>query len=89
VGGAGRAAGTTAVLNAANEVAVAAFLTGASAFDQIHAVNLRNFGGGCCPPIPIRSKPCWRWTPARAALQRNAQRLASERCFCCMELSPC
>ncbi len=31
--------GTCAVLNAANEVAVAAFLDGAIRFDQIHAVN--------------------------------------------------
>ena len=34
------AAGTTAVLNAANEVAVAAFLDGQIRFDQIHSVNL-------------------------------------------------
>jgi 1-deoxy-D-xylulose-5-phosphate reductoisomerase len=33
------APGTTAVLNAANEVAVAAFLDGRLRFDQIHAVN--------------------------------------------------
>lgn len=33
-------AGSTAVLNAANEVAVAAFLDGEIRFDQIHAVNL-------------------------------------------------
>ncbi|HSW16397.1 MAG TPA: 1-deoxy-D-xylulose-5-phosphate reductoisomerase, partial [Ramlibacter sp.] len=32
--------GTTAVLNAANEVAVAAFLAGRARFDQIHSVNL-------------------------------------------------
>lgn len=32
--------GSTAVLNAANEVAVEAFLSGALRFDQIHAVNL-------------------------------------------------
>jgi 1-deoxy-D-xylulose-5-phosphate reductoisomerase len=32
-------AGTTAVLNAANEVAVASFLAGQLGFDQIHAVN--------------------------------------------------
>jgi 1-deoxy-D-xylulose-5-phosphate reductoisomerase len=35
----GAAPGTTAVLNAANEVAVAAFLNGHIRFDQIHAVN--------------------------------------------------
>ena len=33
------APGTTAVLNAANEVAVAAFLAGQIRFDQIHHVN--------------------------------------------------
>jgi 1-deoxy-D-xylulose-5-phosphate reductoisomerase len=33
-------AGTTAVLNAANEMAVAAFLAGQIRFDQMHAVNL-------------------------------------------------
>ena len=33
--------GSTAVLNAANEVAVAAFLTGTIRFDQIHSVNAR------------------------------------------------
>ena len=32
--------GTTAVLNAANEIAVAAFLAGSLRFDRIHAVNL-------------------------------------------------
>jgi 1-deoxy-D-xylulose-5-phosphate reductoisomerase len=32
-------AGSTAVLNAANEVAVAAFLDGKIRFDQIHVVN--------------------------------------------------
>ncbi|MFY8104776.1 MAG: 1-deoxy-D-xylulose-5-phosphate reductoisomerase, partial [Ramlibacter sp.] len=32
--------GTTAVLNAANEVAVEAFLAGRIRFDQIHALNL-------------------------------------------------
>ena len=35
-----RPSGSTAVLNAANEVAVAAFLDGQIRFDQIHAVNL-------------------------------------------------
>jgi 1-deoxy-D-xylulose-5-phosphate reductoisomerase len=33
-------AGSTAVLNAANEIAVAAFLARQIRFDQIHAVNL-------------------------------------------------
>ncbi|SDM37521.1 1-deoxy-D-xylulose 5-phosphate reductoisomerase [Oryzisolibacter propanilivorax] len=39
------APGTTAVLNAANEVAVAAFLDGRIRFDQIHAVNLATLEG--------------------------------------------
>ncbi len=34
--------GSTAVLNAANEVAVAAFLAGAIGFDRIHEVNVRS-----------------------------------------------
>jgi 1-deoxy-D-xylulose-5-phosphate reductoisomerase len=37
-------AGSTAVLNAANEVAVAAFLDGKIRFDQIHVVNLETLG---------------------------------------------
>ena len=37
-------AGTTAVLNAANEVAVEAFLSGRLRFDQIHAVNHATLG---------------------------------------------
>lgn len=37
-------AGTTAVLNAANEVAVAAFLEGRLRFDRIHAVNQATLG---------------------------------------------
>jgi 1-deoxy-D-xylulose-5-phosphate reductoisomerase len=39
-------AGTTAVLNAANEVAVEAFLNGQIRFDQIHEVNLRTLAQG-------------------------------------------
>jgi 1-deoxy-D-xylulose-5-phosphate reductoisomerase len=35
------AAGSTTVLNAANEIAVEAFLTGSIRFDQIHAINLQ------------------------------------------------
>ncbi len=43
--------GTTAVLNAANEVAVAAFLSGHLRFDRIHAVNLETLGA-LTPPQP-------------------------------------
>jgi 1-deoxy-D-xylulose-5-phosphate reductoisomerase len=37
--------GTTAVLNASNEVAVAAFLDRRIRYDQIHHVNLETLGG--------------------------------------------
>jgi 1-deoxy-D-xylulose-5-phosphate reductoisomerase len=49
------APGTPAVLNAANEVAVAAFLEGRIRFDQIHAVNLATLAG--LAPSPPRSLP--------------------------------
>ncbi len=42
--------GTSAVLNAANEVAVAAFLDGKIRFDQIHAVNVEALGRYLPPP---------------------------------------
>jgi 1-deoxy-D-xylulose-5-phosphate reductoisomerase len=38
-------AGSTAVLNAANEIAVASFLAGQIRFDQIHQVNLETLSG--------------------------------------------
>jgi len=44
-------AGTTAVLNAANEVAVAAFLDKRIRFDQIHTVNLECLNS-CVPDAP-------------------------------------
>ncbi len=44
-------AGTTAVLNAANEVAVQAFLERRIRFDQMHAVNLATLSG-VLPPKP-------------------------------------
>ena len=49
------APGTPAVLNAANEVAVAAFLERRIRFDQIHAVNLATLAG--LVPSPPRSLP--------------------------------
>ena len=50
------AAGSTAVLNAANEEAVAAFLAGTIRFDQIHTVNMHTLeqvipAAGCCDSI--------------------------------------
>jgi len=47
------ASGSTAVLNAANEVAVAAFLVGDIRFDQIHAVNLETLSA--MVPMPPTS----------------------------------
>jgi len=44
--------GTTAVLNAANEVAVAAFLEGQIRFDQIHAINLETLAR-FAPTAPV------------------------------------
>ncbi|RZL02972.1 MAG: 1-deoxy-D-xylulose-5-phosphate reductoisomerase [Rubrivivax sp.] len=49
-------AGSTCVLNAANEVAVDAFLTGRIRFDQIHAVNAQSLAdcaveSGCCDSV--------------------------------------
>ncbi|HOE43389.1 MAG TPA: 1-deoxy-D-xylulose-5-phosphate reductoisomerase [Rhodoferax sp.] len=42
--------GSTAVLNAANEIAVAGFLAGKIRFDQIHAVNLETLSGVVTSP---------------------------------------
>jgi 1-deoxy-D-xylulose-5-phosphate reductoisomerase len=44
-------AGSTAVLNAANEVAVQAFLDGAIGFDQIHQVNRGTLDGWSAPVV--------------------------------------
>ena len=69
-------AGTTAVLNAANEVAVAQFLQRRIRFDQIHALNLETLSS-----VPV-SKPgslddlLALDQQARASAQRIAQRLA-------------
>jgi 1-deoxy-D-xylulose-5-phosphate reductoisomerase len=65
--------GTTAVLNAANEVAVAAFLDGASGLTRF-TVNLATLDA-VQPPSPIRWSPCWRWTPRCARLRNGAPRL--------------
>jgi 1-deoxy-D-xylulose-5-phosphate reductoisomerase len=43
--------GSTAVLNAANEVAVQAFLESRIRFDQIHQVNLRTLEGWAMPQV--------------------------------------
>jgi 1-deoxy-D-xylulose-5-phosphate reductoisomerase len=46
--------GTTAVLNAANEIAVAAFLESRIRFDQIHRVNQATLSGfSVSPPVSL------------------------------------
>lgn len=64
------APGTTAVLNAANEVAVAAFLERRIRFDQIHAVNLATLAG------LVPSKP--QTLQDLLALDADARRAAHE-----------
>lgn len=68
--------GTTAVLNAANEVAVEAFLTGKLRFDHIHAVNLATLDAvQPSKPESLESLLALDAT-ARVAAQRAAAALA-------------
>jgi 1-deoxy-D-xylulose-5-phosphate reductoisomerase len=69
--------GTTAVLNAANEVAVAAFLDRRIRFDQIHALNLETLSAVACSNPDSLDALLALDADARAAAQRIAQRLAS------------
>ncbi len=69
--------GTTAVLNAANEVAVAAFLDRRIRFDQIHALNLETLSAVACSNPDSLDALLDLDADARAAAQRIAQRLAS------------
>ena len=63
--------GTTAVLNAANEVAVAAFLAGTVRFDRIHAVDAATMDAVArAAAPPTRWSRCWSWTTRRAARPR-------------------
>ena len=65
--------GTTAVLNAANEVAVAAFLDGAHPLRPIHAVNARTLEA----VLPVRAAAIARGPAgARAARARGTRRRA-------------
>lgn len=70
------AEGTSAVLNAANEVAVGAFLAGRLRFDQIHAVNLAVLDA--VRPAQVDSLPALLAldAQARAAAGQAAARLA-------------
>jgi 1-deoxy-D-xylulose-5-phosphate reductoisomerase len=66
-------AGSTAVLNAANEVAVASFLDGALRFDQIHAVNAATLEHLAVPPDAAAS------LDGLLALDEHARRIAREQ----------
>ena len=70
-------AGTTAVLNAANEVAVAAFLDRRIRFDQIHAVNLEVLAG--LPPSSPTSLDDLLALDARARQRAEATVLGMNR----------
>ena len=70
------APGTTAVLNAANEVAVAAFLDRRIRFDQIHSVNLATLEA-VAPSKPQPCRTCWPWMPRPARRAATAIRAAS------------
>ena len=68
-------AGTPAVLNAANEVAVEAFLAERIRFDQIHAVNLETLASVTTPHIASLDDLLALDALARAAAQRVVYRL--------------
>ena len=69
-------AGTTAVLNAANEVAVAQFLERRIRFDQIHALNLETLSSVAVSKPGSLDDLLALDQQARASAQRIAQRLA-------------
>ena len=69
-------AGTTAVLNAANEVAVASFLERRIRFDQIHALNLETLSSVAVSKPASLDDLLALDQQARASAQRIAQRLA-------------
>jgi 1-deoxy-D-xylulose-5-phosphate reductoisomerase len=67
------AEGSTAVLNAANEVAVAAFLAGTIRFDQIHSVNAHTLDAVTPPADACRS------LAGLLALDADARRAAEQQ----------
>jgi 1-deoxy-D-xylulose-5-phosphate reductoisomerase len=69
-------AGSTTVLNAANEIAVEAFLAGAIRFDQIHAVVAQTLAAVLPEPDSARSIEALLGLDARA--RRDAARVAAE-----------
>lgn len=70
-------AGTTAVLNAANEVAVEAFLARRIRFDQIHAVNLETLAGVATTSPQSLADLLALDAQARAVAQQAAARLGA------------
>jgi 1-deoxy-D-xylulose-5-phosphate reductoisomerase len=68
-------AGSTAVLNAANEVAVASFLAGQIRFDQIHAVNIETLSAVVTSPPSSLEDLLALDQLARQAAQRVVARL--------------
>ncbi len=68
--------GSTAVLNAANEVAVAAFLDGQIRFDQIHALNLETLEAVVCSTPQSLEDLLALDALSRAAAQQVLRRLA-------------
>jgi 1-deoxy-D-xylulose-5-phosphate reductoisomerase len=70
-------AGTTAVLNAANEVAVDAFLARRIRFDQIHAVNLETLAGVATTSPQSLADLLALDAQARAVAQQAAARLGA------------
>jgi len=71
------APGTTAVLNAANEVAVAAFLARRIRFDQIHQLNLATLEAVAPPPLDSLEALLALDAVAREAAERCAARFAA------------
>jgi 1-deoxy-D-xylulose-5-phosphate reductoisomerase len=69
-------AGTTAVLNAANEIAVAAFLKRRIRFDQIYAVNLETLEAVVLSPSASLEHLLALDAESRAAAERVVQRLS-------------
>ena len=68
--------GTTAVLNAANEIAVAAFLERRIRFDQIYAVNVETLGAVIPSPADSLAHLLALDAESRAAAERVVQRLS-------------
>lgn len=70
-------AGTTAVLNAANEVAVAAFLERRIRFDEIHTINLQTLEAVVPPPSGSLADLLALDAQVRAVARQGVQRLAA------------